>query len=59
MAQLPEAVQAAEQARSNRESGIMDLFGEVEEVQRKPAKPVKPWVMKFVSKAKKIRLDYI
>ncbi|MEI1413319.1 hypothetical protein VUS17_34710, partial [Pseudomonas aeruginosa] len=34
MAQLPEAVQAAEQARSNRESGIMDLFGEVEEVQR-------------------------
>lgn len=53
MAQLPEAVQAAEQARSNRESGIMDLFGEVEEVQRKPAKPVKPWVMKFVSKAKR------
>lgn len=43
MAQLPEAVQAAEQAPSNRESGIMDLFGEVEEVQRKPAKPVKPW----------------
>ena len=43
MAQLPEAVQAADQARSNRESGIMDLFGEVEEVQRKPAKPVKPW----------------
>ncbi len=43
MAQLSEAVQAAEQARSNRETGIMDLFGEVEEVQRKPAKPVKPW----------------
>ena len=43
MAQLPEAVQAAEQARSNRETGIMDLFGEVEDVQRKPAKPVKPW----------------
>ncbi len=43
MAQLPEAVQAAEQARNNRESGMMDLFGEVEEVQRKPAKPVKPW----------------
>ncbi|ERS00774.1 DNA polymerase III subunit alpha [Acinetobacter sp. COS3] len=43
MAQLPEAVQAAEQARSNRETGIMDLFGEVEEVQRKHAKPVKPW----------------
>ena len=43
MAQLPEAVQAADQARSNRESGIMDLFGEVEEVQRKPEKPVKPW----------------
>ena len=43
MLQLPEAVQAAEQARSNRETGIMDLFGEVEEVQRKPAKPVKPW----------------
>ena len=43
MAQLPEAVQAAEQARSNRETGIMDLFGEVEEVQRKPTKPVKPW----------------
>ena len=43
MAQLPEAVQAADQARSNRESGIMDLFGEVEEVQRKPVKPVKPW----------------
>ena len=43
MAQLPEAVQAADQARSNRESGMMDLFGEVEEVQRKPAIPVKPW----------------
>ncbi|MDV2468755.1 DNA polymerase III subunit alpha [Acinetobacter chinensis] len=43
MMQLPEAVQAADQARSNRETGIMDLFGEVEEVQRKPAKPVKPW----------------
>ena len=43
MLQLPEAVQAADQARSNRETGIMDLFGEVEEVQRKPAKPVKPW----------------
>lgn len=43
MAQLPEAVQAADQARQNRESGIMDLFGEVEEVQRKPTKPVKPW----------------
>ena len=43
MAQLPEAVQAADQARSNRETGIMDLFGEVEEVQRKPTKPVKPW----------------
>lgn len=43
MTQLPEAVQAAEQARSNRESGIMDLFGEVEEVQRKPARPVKAW----------------
>ena len=43
MAQLPEAVQAAEQARQNRETGIMDLFGEVAEVQRKPAKPVKPW----------------
>ena len=43
MLQLPEAVQAAEQARSNRETGIMDLFGEVEEVQRKPAKPTKPW----------------
>ena len=42
MAQLPEAVQAADQARSNRETGIMDLFGEVEDVQRKPAKPVKP-----------------
>ncbi len=43
MAQLPEAVQAAEQARANRETGIMDLFGEVEEVQRQPAQPVKPW----------------
>ena len=43
MVQLPQAVQAAEQARSNRETGIMDLFGEVEEVQRKPSKPVKPW----------------
>ena len=43
MTQLPEAVQAADQARSNRETGIMDLFGEVEEVQRKPTKPVKPW----------------
>lgn len=43
MAQLPEAVQAADQARTNRETGMMDLFGEVEEVQRKPSKPVKPW----------------
>ncbi|OTG85360.1 DNA polymerase III subunit alpha [Acinetobacter sp. ANC 4558] len=43
MLQLPEAVQAADQARQNRETGIMDLFGEVAEVQRKPAKPVKPW----------------
>lgn len=43
MAQLPEAVQAAEQARQNRETGMMDLFGEVEEIQRKPTKPVKPW----------------
>ena len=43
MAQLPEAVQAADQARYNRETGIMDLFGEVEEVQRKPLKPVKAW----------------
>jgi DNA polymerase-3 subunit alpha len=43
MLQLPEAVQAAEQARQNRETGIMDLFGEVEEVQRKPLKPVKAW----------------
>ncbi len=43
MAQLPEAVQAADQARQNRETGIMDLFGEVEEIQRKPTKPVKPW----------------
>jgi DNA polymerase-3 subunit alpha len=37
MDQLPEAVQAADQARQNRESGIFDLFGEVEEVQRKPS----------------------
>lgn len=36
MDQLPEAVQAAEQARQNRESGTFDLFGEVTEVQRKP-----------------------
>ncbi|WP_218696557.1 DNA polymerase III subunit alpha [Acinetobacter harbinensis] len=43
MAQLPEAVQAADQARHNRETGIMDLFGEVEEVQRKLLKPVKAW----------------
>lgn len=43
MEQLPEAVQAAEQARTNQETGIMDLFGEVEEVQRKPMKPIKPW----------------
>lgn len=34
MAQLPDAIQAAEQARNNRESGMMDLFGEVEEIQR-------------------------
>ena len=37
MDQLPEAVQAADQARQNRESGMFDLFGEVEEVQRKPS----------------------
>lgn len=36
MDQLPEAVQAADQARQNRESGTFDLFGEVTEVQRKP-----------------------
>lgn len=41
--QLPEAIQAAEQARHNRERGITDLFGEVEEVQRKPTQPTKPW----------------
>lgn len=43
MEHLPEAVQAAEQARQNRETGIMDLFGEVEEVQRKPTRPIKAW----------------
>lgn len=43
MAQLPEAVQAAEQASNNLASGMMDLFGEVAEVQRKPIKPLKPW----------------
>lgn len=43
MQYLPEAVQAAEQARHNRETGIMDLFGEVEEVQRKPLQPIKAW----------------
>jgi DNA polymerase-3 subunit alpha len=43
MEQLPEAVQAADQARSNRETGIMDLFGEVETVQRPALKRVKPW----------------
>jgi DNA polymerase-3 subunit alpha len=37
MDQLPEAVQAADQARQNRESGMFDLFGEVDEVQRKPS----------------------
>ncbi|OTG66448.1 DNA polymerase III subunit alpha [Acinetobacter silvestris] len=53
MLQLPEAVQAADQARSNRESGIMDLFGEVEEVQRKPIKPVKPWADEIRLKGEK------
>ncbi|XID75852.1 DNA polymerase III subunit alpha [Alkanindiges sp. WGS2144] len=44
MEQLPDAVQAAEQARQNREIGIMDLFGEVETtIQRPQAPPVKPW----------------
>lgn len=43
MEQLPEAVQAAEQARQNREMGMMDLFGEVETVQRPVSKLVKPW----------------
>ena len=43
MEQLPEAVQAAEQARQNREIGMMDLFGEVETVQRPVSKFVKPW----------------
>ncbi len=42
MAQLPEAVQGPNE-RAEPRTGIMDLFGEVEEVQRKPAKPVKPW----------------
>lgn len=43
MEQLPEAVQAADQARNNRESGIMDLFGDVETSQRPPSKFVRPW----------------
>lgn len=43
MEYLPEAIQAAEQARQNRISGMMDLFGEVEEVQRKPLQPIKAW----------------
>ncbi len=43
MHQLPDAIQAADQARKNRESGMMDLFGEVEEVQHKPSQPIKPW----------------
>lgn len=43
LAELPEAVQAAEQAQDNQATGIMDLFGEVAEVQRKPMQPIKPW----------------
>lgn len=43
MQQLPEAVQAADQARQNREIGMMDLFGEVETVQRPVSQNVKPW----------------
>ena len=43
MEQLPEAVKAAEQARQNREIGMMDLFGEVESIQRPPSKHMKPW----------------
>lgn len=43
MEQLPEAVQAADQARNNRETGIMDLFGEVETPQRPPSKIARPW----------------
>lgn len=43
MEQLPEAVKAAEQARQNREIGMMDLFGEVESIQRPPSKLMKPW----------------
>ena len=37
----------------------MDLFGEVEEVQRKPAKPVKPWSDEVRLKGEKDTLDYI
>ena len=43
MEQLPEAVKAADQARQNREIGMMDLFGEVESIQRPPSKTMKPW----------------
>ena len=43
MEQLPEAVNAADQARKNREIGMMDLFGEVESIQRPPSKTMKPW----------------
>lgn len=38
--QLPEAVQAAEQARQNQEIGQFDLFGEVQQAQKAP--PPKP-----------------
>lgn len=40
--QLPEAVQAAEQARKNAEYGMMDLFGDVTEAQKAP--PLRPIV---------------
>ena len=39
MSQLPSAVQAAEQDRKNREIGMMDLFGDMDDVTQAPPLP--------------------
>src|SRR5699024_459996 len=42
MAQLPSAVQAAEQERQNNEMGMMDLFSEVDNATTAPPLPTGP-----------------
>ncbi|WP_227430461.1 DNA polymerase III subunit alpha [Psychrobacter sp. I-STPA6b] len=56
MSQLPSAVQAAEQDRQNREIGMMDLFGGLDDVTQAPPLPTNPdiiWGDKHRLKAEK------